>query len=258
MLGYEREEFICSFINLKSLIHPDDIKKVEKKLRLHIKGKTPYFELEYRTRRKNGKYIWILNRAKVFLGSQNKAKRIIGFYTNIHKKTVIAQERERIIITDKLTGLLNRNGMGISFDNLKKNSIRFNRNMAVLFIDLDGFKNVNDTLGHAVGDEVLIKIGSILKQFSRVNEIAVRLGGDEFLLFIPEFKDKKELSGLATRLIAKVNKSFKFHRDDIHIGLSIGITIIPPEQSLNFALEKADKTMYMVKKSGKNNFKFSE
>jgi diguanylate cyclase (GGDEF)-like protein/PAS domain S-box-containing protein len=259
MLGYENDDIKCSFEFLKRLVHPDDVAEAEKRLHEHLSANTEYYETEYRVMTKSGKYKWILNRAKVLFDKDWIPDRVIGFYTDIDSRKELELRLEHLSMTDKLTGLLNRNGLIENFDIFQKSAQRFERKMALMFIDLDGFKKVNDTLGHAAGDEVLIIISDRLQSMSRSNEIAVRIGGDEFVIFIPEYEDVDELSSLSERILESFSVPIVLKdEEEVKIGMSIGIATAQNSETLEEILSRADKAMYKVKKSGKDGFAFAD
>ncbi|EDZ63247.1 diguanylate cyclase/phosphodiesterase (GGDEF & EAL domains) with PAS/PAC and GAF sensor(s) [Sulfurimonas gotlandica GD1] len=258
MLGYENDDVECSFEFLKRLVHPDDVGDAEKKLHEHLNANTEYYETEYRVMTKSGEYKWILNRAKVLFDKEWAPDRVIGFYTDIDSRKELELRLEHLSMTDKLTGLLNRNGLIENFEIFQKSAQRFDRKMGLMFIDLDGFKKVNDTLGHAAGDEVLIIISDRLQSMSRSNEIAVRIGGDEFVIFIPEYEDIDELSSLSQRILDSFSIPLSIKDGEVSIGMSIGIATADNRETLDEILSRADEAMYKVKKSGKDGYAFAD
>lgn len=128
---------------------------------------------------------------------------------------------------------------------------------ALLFIDLDGFKSVNDTHGHKVGNKVLIETASRLKKVIANKGIVARIGGDEFVIFIPQANKVDQLETISHDIIEYINRPFSWQQHDINIGSSIGIAIFPTNaQSLNELITKADHAMYQAKNAGKNHYRF--
>ncbi|MEA3372408.1 MAG: diguanylate cyclase [Campylobacterota bacterium] len=258
MLGYNEKAFKADIDSLKKLIHPDDIQAAEENMQKHLDGKSEYYEGEYRIMTEKGNYKWILNRAKVLFDKTGDAYRVIGFFTDIDRRKEMEIKLEHLSVTDPLTGLLNRNGLTGRFNIFKQSAKRFHRKMALFYIDLDGFKTINDTLGHTAGDEILIIISDRLKTMTRHNEIVARLGGDEFVIFIPEFEHDKDLINLAERLVESCEQPIKLTTAEVMIGMSIGIALMEYDESLDNMLSRADKAMYLVKKSGKNSYAFAK
>jgi diguanylate cyclase (GGDEF)-like protein len=129
--------------------------------------------------------------------------------------------------------------------------------LAILYLDLDGFKEINDNLGHTAGDEVLMEVGRRLLRSVRQMDIVARLGGDEFAVIMKEFYKNEEIERLATRIINSLNEPFLAAATRCTIGVSIGISIYPVDDHYaDDLVQKADKAMYQVKKRGKNNFSY--
>ncbi|MAC84186.1 MAG: hypothetical protein CL624_08630 [Arcobacter sp.] len=159
---------------------------------------------------------------------------------------------------DTLTNLSNRRRLKIDFNHESKRVKRFDRKMALYFIDLDKFKNTNDTYGHEIGDILLQHVSKKLIHVLRENEYVYRIGGDEFCILIPEFEEIKELDGIANRLINEISGIDLVGTLPVNIGCSIGISIFPQDgNTLSELISAADKAMYEIKNSGKNNYRFA-
>jgi diguanylate cyclase (GGDEF)-like protein/PAS domain S-box-containing protein len=185
---------------------------------------------------------------------------IIGVTVNSRDITERKNFENRLNIladTDSLTGLPNRRQLKKDFEFESKKAERFDRKMALYYIDLDGFKNVNDDFGHEVGDALLQEISRKLSTSLRENKYAYRVGGDEFCLLIPEFNEINQLQSLAKRVIQEIADFNNFGGMEINIGSSIGIAIYPDNgKNLQNLTSAADQAMYLVKTSTKNNFCF--
>ena len=168
-----------------------------------------------------------------------------------------AKQVEHLAYHDSLTGLPNRS----LFSELLRQGIaeskRYDRRFALLFLDLDRFKIINDTLGHDVGDELLIEVAKRLSDTLRETDTVARLGGDEFVVLLPEMNDEKQLSEVARKILSTVGEPFHLSGQDLRITVSIGISAFPldgeDEQTL---VKNADIAMYHAKEGGKNNFSF--
>ena len=167
------------------------------------------------------------------------------------------QDIGEIAYTDGLTKLFNR----VAFfkyakDILNSPSGTFNKH-AILFIDLDNFKNVNDTLGHDYGDELLIQIAQKLSSYVAPDDILARTGGDEFLIFKNRAENKEELNQFAADLIDIANHPFFINDETVHVSMSIGVSLFPQNGlSLNELIKNADIAMYSAKNAGKNSYMF--
>ncbi len=163
----------------------------------------------------------------------------------------------RLANYDPLTGLPNRRmfkeALNLSIKNAKQKQSR----LALLFLDLDNFKIINDTLGHIMGDKILIAASSRLKSLLDDKSHIARLGGDEFVIIINELDDVQEVSRLADKIISLIEKPFSFNEQEMFIGTSIGISLYPDDtQETQILLSYADTAMYSAKEKGKNNYQF--
>jgi diguanylate cyclase (GGDEF)-like protein len=168
-----------------------------------------------------------------------------------------AQRVEYLAYHDSLTGLPNRSFFSKLLNQGMLEAKRYDRQIAALFMDLDRFKLINDTLGHGAGDELLIEVARRLKESLRESDTVARLGGDEFVVLLPEQNDEKSLTAVAEKILAAVAKPFTLAGQEYRVTVSIGISTYPrdaeDEQSL---MKAADIAMYHAKERGKNNFQF--
>ncbi len=158
---------------------------------------------------------------------------------------------------DALTALPNRamfsEVLGIAIQNAR----RYHRNFAVLFIDLDRFKNINDTLGHEAGDKLLQEMGKRLVQAVRMSDVVARLGGDEFVVLVQEVAEAKQVSAVARKLLSALGHPVSIQGQECRVTASIGVCMYPSEAQDELALMKnADIAMYRAKEDGKNTYKF--
>ena len=167
---------------------------------------------------------------------------------------------EEIAHQDRLTGLPNRVGLENFVITASKIAERQGNVIAILYMDLDGFKTVNDTLGHLSGDFVLKEVARILQENIRAGEFVARLGGDEFIaiLFVEEESKQEAVNHVATRIINEINKPIVVDGGNANIGCSIGCAFWVNESDIKDVIDLADKALYEVKKSGKNKIKFAE
>ena len=179
----------------------------------------------------------------------------------VHAKNVqmaAAQERMAMMAThDALTSLPNRSLARDRFEQAAAAARRAGHSVAMLFLDLDNFKNVNDTLGHASGDTLLIQVGERLASLLRHADTVARLGGDEFLLLVPEASDGAAVAEIANKVVAGLMAPFDVLGMEIFSGCSLGVTLFPADgEDFDSLLKKADIAMYRAKESGRNAFRF--
>lgn len=171
----------------------------------------------------------------------------------------VAEEQVRYRAThDTLTGLPNRTMFGVLFEQALQSARRYKRGLAVLFIDLDGFKSINDEFGHEAGDYLLQQLSFNLVHAVRSSDVLARLGGDEFVLLVPELHARENLTTLAGKLISASRLPVCMGERECRVSASVGIATFPDdgddEQSL---MKQADHAMYTAKRAGKGTFRFA-
>jgi diguanylate cyclase (GGDEF)-like protein len=172
----------------------------------------------------------------------------------------IQETEDRLLlksVIDELTGLPNRAGLNQALPRALNKAQRYSRKLALLFIDLDSFKPINDRLGHEAGDYVLKTIGERFKAGLRSSDLVARIGGDEFVVLVEDLTDAKYLGGVAQKLLSAAQKAFVIDGHEIDVSASIGIATYPVDgKDANTLLRHADAAMYKAKESGKNNFQY--
>jgi diguanylate cyclase (GGDEF)-like protein len=175
----------------------------------------------------------------------------------IDKKEQAEQTLQYLAYHDELTGLPNRNTLVDRIGQSIKKSSRDKEKMAILFLDLDRFKNVNDSLGHTIGDQLLQQVASRLYSTLRNNDTISRNGGDEFVVVMEELADTNEAIHVSKKIIGKLTETFEILSHKIHLGVSIGISIYPSDGETPLVLlRNADTAMYRAKKAGGNQLQF--
>ncbi len=186
--------------------------------------------------------------------------RFLGYRGVGRDVTEIAMARERIAnlaYSDPLTGLANRTSLGPSLEQAVQRARRRGAKLAVIFIDLDGFKEVNDLHGHDAGDEVLVEVAARLRAHLRASDLIGRLGGDEFLVVLEEVQDLAPVETVAKKLLGEMRRRFVVPGGEVEVTGSIGISVFPDDAADGAALMKhADSAMYAAKQAGKNRLAF--
>lgn len=166
---------------------------------------------------------------------------------------------ERLAYEDVLTGLKNRLSMDRDLPEYLDHASDTESNVAILFVDLDKFKAVNDTYGHKVGDTLLVRTAKRMIHIVDDKGTIYRLGGDEFIIALPNAPNRSFVAGIAGQIVASLRNHYVIEGKHVHIGASIGIASYPTDgDTVEAILEAADKAMYQVKDDGKNNFAFYE
>ncbi|ABM02949.1 diguanylate cyclase/phosphodiesterase with PAS/PAC and GAF sensor(s) [Psychromonas ingrahamii 37] len=235
------------------LIHPKDIILVKSAINDCLNGKTAHFQCEYRLLHHDGRYRWILSRGLAIWDSSGEAIRMAASHSDISDQRDAKDKLRYDAFHDSLTGLYNRSWF-VSYlqELLSGHSRNKNLNFAVLFLDLDQFKLVNDTLGHAAGDKLLIYVAERLKKCLRETDMLARFGGDEFVILLKSDENYRFIQ-IAERIIEQLSLSFSINNNYIHTGASIGITLLETGyQDAYEMLRDADIAMYRAKLNGKN------
>jgi len=237
-----------------SLISQEDYKRVKNILDEAIKTGSQ-FSINYMLSFTNKKEIYILTKGKVRKKTDGSI-RIAAISMDVTKDVKNKQTIEKLAYFDALTGLANRTLLRDRMFKAVQNAKRNNEKIGIVFLDLDHFKLINDTLGHSVGDELLIYISEILKKQTRNSDTLARLGGDEFLVLLPSIKDVKDVENFAL----KIQKALEYKHDigthQLYITSSIGVAVYPDHgESCDELIRNADTAMYEAKNNGRNKHK---
>ena len=237
--------------------HPDDLQKSAELLEKHFAGILPYYECEARMRHKNGTWVWVLDRGKVATWTDDgKPLLMFGTHMEINQMKLTEGTLRYEAQHDSLTNLPNRILLKDRIEQALLIALRDKINLAVLFIDLDKFKPINDEHGHHVGDLILIEVARRIKECLRESDTVARVGGDEFVVLLPTIEVDQDASGVAEKILHVLNMPFEFVGQSLSISSSIGIAFSPEHASEGSTLMKhADTAMYCAKADGGNNVK---
>jgi len=234
-------------------VHPDDLAQVKAEINAHLEGITPHFQNEHRMRHSDGSYRWMQSRGYVALNEWGRPSRMVGITTDVHDRRIIEEQLRRGAFYDTLTSLPNRalflNRLGRAIARSKR---RGDYNFAVLFLDLDGFKKVNDTLGHEVGDQLLISVARALETCLRATDTVARLGGDEFAVLIDDLKQPADAVRTGERILQRLAQPFALAGGEVKTTASIGVASgASGYDRPQDVLRAADMAMYRAKTEGK-------
>lgn len=256
MLGYDPQELEVNHLTWKDLLHPEDKERAFKAQRDHLDGKTPFYTSEYRLKTKSGKYKWISVRGKALRDKDGKPIRIAGSQTDISERKDFEEKINNMAFYDSLTGLPNRALFEKILRKSLEESLKYNLKGAVLFLDLDNFKTVNDTYGHFMGDDLLKNVAEILKSFEKDKTTISRFGGDEFVIMIHDVKNDEEVSKIALEIVKSLSRTWLIGGKEFYSTVSVGIAFYPGHGcDVQSILSNADVAMYSVKKAEKDNFR---
>ncbi len=251
MLGYSEDELGQTPDTWFDLVHADDYPQLRRAIDSHLSGDTDHFECEYRMLHKAGVYHWMLCRGLATRNKDGLPYRMAGSQTDITLRKVAEQRLRHDALHDPLTGLSNRSHFLHLLDQtVKRAQQQSDLLFAILFIDLDDFKQVNDTYGHQVGDQLLNAVAYRLQACVRANDVVARLGGDEFVILLDGLENVQEAREIEKRIYNTLKLPFKLGKHLLHTSASIGLAnnshvYERPEDILH----EADTAMYQVKKS---------
>jgi diguanylate cyclase (GGDEF)-like protein/PAS domain S-box-containing protein len=253
MLGYSAAEIGESPESWFNLIHPHDLGRTLDRMTAHLEGREPNFECEHRIQVRDGGYCWVLSRGQALLGEGGKPERVLGSQIHLGRLKSFESKLLHDATHDKLTGLPNRHYL---LARLREDFSRAGRNdrygFAVVFLDLDGFKGVNDSLGHLAGDRLLSMVGKRLAETKRTEDTVARLGGDEFVMILRNLRDEGEALTLAAKTQEALSAPFRLADQDLVTGSSIGVAMYASEITrTEDLLRNADIAMYHAKSSRK-------
>jgi diguanylate cyclase (GGDEF)-like protein/PAS domain S-box-containing protein len=255
MLGYDSpEELVASITDISQQVYVDHEHREELTRLLRDGGMVKNFECE--VYRKDGSKMWFS--ANVRAVSEDGV--LVGYEgTNedINARKVAEERVQYLAYYDALTGLPNRTLLQDRLTKLLADAHRQKYKIALLFLDLDRFKDINDSLGHSVGDLLLKEVAERLKRWGREQDTVARLGGDEFLIALTHITDTSDAAVAAERLMDAMTAEFVIQGHSLHVSCSIGVSIFPEHSAdCETLIKNADAAMYRAKDSGRNNFRF--
>lgn len=260
LLGYEDHEIENHPEEWFGRVHADDHKAVETAIGLHLEGRSSHFECEHRMLHKDGQYRWMLSRGVAIRNADGRRVRVAGSQADITCRKMAEQQLLHDAFHDALTGLPNR---ALFLDRLSLAIERAKRydeyKFTVLFLDLDRFKIINDSLGHMAGDNLLSCVASRLKTIIRAGDTVARLGGDEFTILLEDVAREEEVQEIAERVQICVQEPLRLEQHEIFTTASIGIVFGSPEYDCpEDVLRDADTAMYRAKAAGKARYEIFE
>jgi diguanylate cyclase (GGDEF)-like protein/PAS domain S-box-containing protein len=270
ILGYAEDEILPTNDEWQSRIHADDRERVDANMQAYLAGNTEVYTVEYRLRCKDGSYKWILGRGMlVSHDAAGKPLRMIGTHTDISARKLLETQIMELAFYDALTKLPNRR---LLTDRLRQEMIKSKRTNyygALIFLDLDNFKPLNDSYGHMAGDLLLIEAARRLKVCVREADTLARIGGDEFVVLLTQLNQDAELATEQAKKVAEKIRlalsapyALRIGHDDASTityscTASLGVALfVGDEASQKDILKWADDAMYQAKKAGRNQVRF--
>lgn len=256
LLGYSKEEL--EKMTFQEITYPEDLAIDVANSKKLIAGKIRYHQIEKRYIRKDGVIIWVQLTASILRDTPtNTPLYFIAQVEDITERKEIEDKIRQLAYYDSLTNLPNRRLLLDRLTQAINTAKRHHHILAILFIDLDNFKTVNDALGHDVGDELLKSFAVRLESELRTIDTVARISGDEFVIILNEVSNQHNVSMITEKIIKRMKKSFLVLGHELKIGCSIGVAIFPQDgNKISDLMKKADTAMYAAKESGKNQYRF--
>ena len=258
MCGYDGTDLENLSEEFDSRTHPDDMDALQRARADHFERRTPSYTIERRIRCKDGSWKWVLSRGMVISrDAKGLPLRMIGTFTDItHRKESEALIRQQAFY-DSLTGLPNRRMLRDRLEQEIKQCNRDQQQLALIFIDLDHFKEVNDTLGHDQGDLLLVEAGRRIQACVRESDTVARMGGDEYTVILAELTDRFHLEGILQKILQTLSQVYQLGTEQVFVSASIGIALYPSDADhIENLLKSADQALYVAKGAGRNRFSF--
>ncbi|MBM7704414.1 diguanylate cyclase domain-containing protein [Metabacillus iocasae] len=251
--GYSDELYRDNRHIWKERLHQEDYERIANHERKIVAGQTS--QVEYRIiHAKTNQIRWLNELVTPMKTSYGVILRLNGHITDITEQKRAEVELKQLAYYDDVTDLPNRKALHRHLKKALARSKRNDHSFVIMFIDLDGFKNVNDTMGHEAGDQLLKEVSVRINECIREEDLVSRIGGDEFVVVFEETA-REEVEKIAKRLLKHVALPYMIHEKEANISLSIGISVYPNDgETKEVLLEHADQAMYCAKQNGKNGY----
>ncbi|WP_166793214.1 sensor domain-containing protein [Cryobacterium lactosi] len=252
----QRDEAWLLSRHADELVHPDDLRALHQSRAASVTGGGSSQTMELRLVRADGAIIWARRTASVIRDAANAPERLVVQLEDVTAEHEAREELRFHAFTDKLTGMHNRAWILNALELDLEQAQRSQGVVGVLFIDLDNFKLVNDSLGHAAGDEVLAEIAERMMGAMRSQDRVGRFGGDEFVVVVPDGRDPTEVERVAERIAAALGTELTIEGHRIMPTVSIGIALSMPDSTAASLLRDTDSALFQAKRSGRARWQF--
>ena len=256
-IGFLDHELPNSYESWAERLHPDDRDRVFNHLKRFLDDPEVIWEEQFRLKHKEGHYVWMLARGCAVVSADGEVEKIIGVHIDI---TLGKRNEARLIHLahhDALTGLPNRMLFNIRLREYIGEAAEQSIGLAVVFIDLDRFKHVNDSLGHATGDELLRRAATRLGDVLRETDTLARISGDEFVVLLPGVADRNDCAVAVRKLMNTFDQPFQLFEQSVRVTASLGVSLFPEDgRNVSELLRNADAAMYRAKDDGRNTYRF--
>jgi diguanylate cyclase (GGDEF)-like protein/PAS domain S-box-containing protein len=257
MFGFSDDDINTNRQDWNNRIHPDDLPSMTEAVNNYLLGKTSKYIHEHRVICKDKSIKWVLSRGMVVKRDKNgKPLRMVGTHADITERKLLESKLQNLAHYDSLCNLPNRTLFNDRLRLALSYAKREKKKLAVMFIDLDHFKEINDIYGHQTGDKVLQQVSQRLVACVRESDTVARLGGDEFVVLLPIIDHENDAILVANKIVDAVDQPIRIAQSEMRVSSSIGIAIYPQHgKDEKLLVINADMAMYQAKKNGKNQSK---
>ncbi len=255
ILGYTEKELLI--VNTDQIMHMDDLKNNKKVISDMLDGLTKIYKAEQRYYHKSGEIVWVSVSMSLVCDTKNEPLYFISQLQNITAEKKAEARLRHLAYHDTLTGLFNRNSLEQKMQEVLSHARRNETGFSVIFLDLDRFKNINDTIGHDAGDMLLQIVSQRLKNTVRTTDAIARVGGDEFVILLTELNKVDLITNIVRKIIANLQQRIVIKGHEIYTTTSIGVSVYPYDGTdVQILMKNSDLALYRAKELGRNNYQF--
>ena len=244
-------------MKLDKIVQIDDLHKTKTFIAEMLDGNIKTFQSVQRYFTKNKDVVWMLTTMSLVISKGGKPQHFILQFQNITSEKKAEEQLKELAYHDNLTGLANRNQLDAKMHEALEKAKRQHNGMSVIFIDLDHFKDINDTMGHDAGDAILVAVAARLKNCVRNTDIIARVGGDEFVIVLTEVAHVDHIATIVRKISKSLQRPLLIKGHEFFVSASQGISVYPYDGAdIKTLLKNADLALYKAKESGRNNYQF--
>ncbi|MFZ1992017.1 MAG: EAL domain-containing protein [Alphaproteobacteria bacterium] len=255
--GHKADELLQAPNRWQELVEPADLAAALDNMKSIAEGRSERQQLDFRFKRADGTYAWFSGESAALYDAHGQFAAIEGIVTDITDRKAVSEALSVVARSDHLTGLPNRAAFVEQMQLAFARARRDGRSFALLYLDLDHFKDINDTLGHPAGDALLVQVAERLKSCVRASDVVSRFGGDEFAVLHEDAADLGKMEVLASKIAKALSRPFMIESSEVRVTSSIGI--VPYDKDIEAPeamMTKADLALYRAKHGGRNQFCF--
>lgn len=256
IVGHDEADTVTTVTDLLGMVHPEEREAVRRTSIEVLKGARATYGVEHRVRTKEGEWRWLISRGRVTERDpeSGRALRMIGTNVDITDRKRMEEAAQSAAQSDPLTGLANRRAFHDRLRMALARSRRSGNDIAVLYLDLDRFKQVNDKFGHAAGDRLLRHVALRLRGCVRQSDTVARFGGDEFVVLLEDLRDREHAVAVVEKIIDEMRRPLNLEGFEVSVTTSIGLAYANVGAEPETLVKRADKALYEAKAAGRDCF----